>query len=109
MQALAFGGRVKEVGDPDHFQRHGDTLKSHRAASPLVRLVAGDKRWEDPDSLPVCSRLKLGRRQAKSYCHLYGVQVKLITEPASSYTPLIKSSDFDKPAALADSSKVECL
>ncbi|GFU66487.1 uncharacterized protein TNCV_3807301 [Trichonephila clavipes] len=29
--------------------RHGGTLNSRRAASPLVRLVAADERWEAPD------------------------------------------------------------
>ncbi|GFW21610.1 hypothetical protein TNCV_4281251 [Trichonephila clavipes] len=37
------------------------------------------------------------------------VQVKLITEAASSYTSLIKSSEFDKPAALAPTWKAEYL
>ncbi|GFW15148.1 hypothetical protein TNCV_172951 [Trichonephila clavipes] len=53
--------------------RHGGTLYSRRAASPLVRLVAGDERWEAPDPSPRCSS-KLGWNQAKSYCHLYGAQ-----------------------------------
>ncbi|GFU44426.1 uncharacterized protein TNCV_1505591 [Trichonephila clavipes] len=26
--------------------RHGDTLNSRQATSPLMRLVAGDERWE---------------------------------------------------------------
>ncbi|GFW66060.1 uncharacterized protein TNCV_588861 [Trichonephila clavipes] len=29
--------------------RHGDTLNSRRAASPLVRLVEGEERWEASD------------------------------------------------------------
>ncbi|GFV70942.1 uncharacterized protein TNCV_4164891 [Trichonephila clavipes] len=29
--------------------RHGGTLKSRRAASPLVRLVGGEERWVAPD------------------------------------------------------------
>ncbi|GFY27287.1 hypothetical protein TNCV_2069071 [Trichonephila clavipes] len=28
---------------------HGDTLNSHRAASPLVRLAGGEERWEASD------------------------------------------------------------
>ncbi|GFV09773.1 cullin-4A [Trichonephila clavipes] len=28
---------------------YGGTLNSHRAASPLVRLVEGEERWEVPD------------------------------------------------------------
>ncbi|GFS62225.1 uncharacterized protein TNCV_477441 [Trichonephila clavipes] len=28
--------------------RHGGTLNSRRAASPLVRLVEGEERWEAP-------------------------------------------------------------
>ncbi|GFY35210.1 hypothetical protein TNCV_5045841 [Trichonephila clavipes] len=30
--------------------RHGGTLNSLRAASPLVRLVEGEERWEAPDN-----------------------------------------------------------
>ncbi|GFV43643.1 uncharacterized protein TNCV_2679441 [Trichonephila clavipes] len=30
--------------------RHGGTLNSRRAASPLVRLVEGEERWEAPDT-----------------------------------------------------------
>ncbi|GFX77127.1 hypothetical protein TNCV_1073271 [Trichonephila clavipes] len=40
--------------------RHGGTLSSHRAPSPLVRLVARDERWEAPDPSPGCSLSKLG-------------------------------------------------
>ncbi|GFW45519.1 uncharacterized protein TNCV_3244591 [Trichonephila clavipes] len=29
--------------------RHGGTLNSRLAASPLVRLVGGEERWETPD------------------------------------------------------------
>ncbi|GFY11305.1 cullin-4A [Trichonephila clavipes] len=29
--------------------RHGSTLNSRRAASPLVRLVEGEESWESPD------------------------------------------------------------
>ncbi|GFW51990.1 uncharacterized protein TNCV_1189201 [Trichonephila clavipes] len=29
--------------------RHGGTLNTRRAASPLVRLVEGKERWEAPD------------------------------------------------------------
>ncbi|GFW90384.1 hypothetical protein TNCV_3509321 [Trichonephila clavipes] len=47
--------------------QHGGTLNSHRAASPLVRLVGG------PWSPPGCSS-KLGWKGAKSFCHLYGAQ-----------------------------------
>ncbi|GFS71672.1 uncharacterized protein TNCV_4270641 [Trichonephila clavipes] len=32
--------------------RQGDTLNSRQAASPLVRLVEGGKRWEAPDPSP---------------------------------------------------------
>ncbi|GFX25883.1 hypothetical protein TNCV_2640251 [Trichonephila clavipes] len=46
--------------------RHGGTLNSRRATSPLVRLVAPDP--------PGCSALKLGWNRAKSYCHLNGAQ-----------------------------------
>ncbi|GFV55110.1 hypothetical protein TNCV_2623311 [Trichonephila clavipes] len=44
-------------------------LNSRRAASPLVRLVAGDERWEAPDP-----STKLGWDRVKSYRHLYGAQ-----------------------------------
>ncbi|GFW24222.1 hypothetical protein TNCV_1847811 [Trichonephila clavipes] len=40
-----------------------------RAASPLVRLVAGDEWWEAP-----APSSKLEWNSAKSYCHLYGAQ-----------------------------------
>ncbi|GFU35866.1 hypothetical protein TNCV_4029831 [Trichonephila clavipes] len=50
------------------------TLNSLQAASPLVRLVAEDERWEIPDSPPGCSPSKLGWNQAKSYRHLHGDQ-----------------------------------
>ncbi|GFX60192.1 uncharacterized protein TNCV_4533521 [Trichonephila clavipes] len=29
--------------------RHGGTLNSRRAACPLVRLVEGEERWDNPD------------------------------------------------------------
>ncbi|GFY03361.1 hypothetical protein TNCV_1173191 [Trichonephila clavipes] len=45
--------------------------KQRRAASPLVRLVAEDERWEAPDPPPWCSPSKVGWNRAKSYCHLY--------------------------------------
>ncbi|GFU24122.1 hypothetical protein TNCV_2007151 [Trichonephila clavipes] len=51
--------------------RHGGTTNSHRAASPLVRLVDGEERWETPDPSPGS---KLGWDRAKSYCHLHGTQ-----------------------------------
>ncbi|GFW33066.1 uncharacterized protein TNCV_2109961 [Trichonephila clavipes] len=38
--------------------RHRGTLSSRRAASPLVRLVAGDERWETPDPPQGCSSSK---------------------------------------------------
>ncbi|GFW24157.1 uncharacterized protein TNCV_1847161 [Trichonephila clavipes] len=31
--------------------RHRGTLNSRRATSPLLRLVEGEERWEDPDHL----------------------------------------------------------
>ncbi|GFV21790.1 HTH_Tnp_Tc3_2 domain-containing protein [Trichonephila clavipes] len=37
---------------------HGDALNSRRAASPLVRLVEGEERWEAPP--PGCSVSKFG-------------------------------------------------
>ncbi|GFW96022.1 hypothetical protein TNCV_957371 [Trichonephila clavipes] len=54
--------------------RHGGTLNSHPAESPLLRLVIGEERWEAPDSPPGNSTSKLGWNRAKSYCHLYGTQ-----------------------------------
>ncbi|GFX70196.1 uncharacterized protein TNCV_4616341 [Trichonephila clavipes] len=38
---------------------HGGTLNSRRAASPLVRLVEGEDRWEAPDH-PRVSSFKIG-------------------------------------------------
>ncbi|GFW22069.1 uncharacterized protein TNCV_1632031 [Trichonephila clavipes] len=40
----------------------GGILNSHRAASPLMRLVV-DERWEVPDPPPGCSASKLGRTE----------------------------------------------
>ncbi|GFW45562.1 uncharacterized protein TNCV_3245021 [Trichonephila clavipes] len=37
--------------------RQGSTLNSHRAASPLVRLAEGEKRWEAHDPHPLESVL----------------------------------------------------
>ncbi|GFV22200.1 hypothetical protein TNCV_2674421 [Trichonephila clavipes] len=53
---------------------HGGTLNIRRATSSLVKLVAGNERWENPDPPPGCSPSKLGWNRAKSYCHLYGSQ-----------------------------------
>ncbi|GFX70016.1 hypothetical protein TNCV_340431 [Trichonephila clavipes] len=53
--------------------RHGGTLNSRRAPSPLVRLVEGDERWKLL-STPRCPALKLGWKRTKSNCHLYGAQ-----------------------------------
>ncbi|GFV10378.1 hypothetical protein TNCV_1951511 [Trichonephila clavipes] len=39
--------------------RHGGTSNSRRAASPLVRFVEGEERWEDPDH-PRGFSLKIG-------------------------------------------------
>ncbi|GFW62845.1 uncharacterized protein TNCV_4451941 [Trichonephila clavipes] len=39
--------------------RHGCTLNSRRAASPLVWLVEEEERWEAPDH-PQVSSLKIG-------------------------------------------------
>ncbi|GFX54869.1 hypothetical protein TNCV_3317861 [Trichonephila clavipes] len=33
---------------PGHL-RHGDTLNTRQATSPLMRLVEGEERWEAPD------------------------------------------------------------
>ncbi|GFW18826.1 hypothetical protein TNCV_5132791 [Trichonephila clavipes] len=54
--------------------RHVDTLNIHRVTSPLVKLMAGDERWEAPDPPPGCSPSKLEWNRAKSFCHLYGAQ-----------------------------------
>ncbi|GFX31775.1 hypothetical protein TNCV_171081 [Trichonephila clavipes] len=50
--------------------RHGYTLNSRRASSPLVRLVEGEEKWEGKG----CSSSKLRRNSAKSYCHLHAAQ-----------------------------------
>ncbi|GFV83758.1 uncharacterized protein TNCV_2555452 [Trichonephila clavipes] len=45
--------------------RHGGTLNSRRATSPLVRLVDREERWEAPDPQGVlpqnCGRTELSR------------------------------------------------
>ncbi|GFX42726.1 hypothetical protein TNCV_2196831 [Trichonephila clavipes] len=56
------------------FARHGGSLNNRRVTIPLVRLVAGDKRWEAPDPPLGYPLLKLGWNRAKLYCHLYGAQ-----------------------------------
>ncbi|GFT75961.1 hypothetical protein TNCV_1254911 [Trichonephila clavipes] len=53
--------------------RQGGTLNSRRTASPLVWLMEGVERWEALDHLQVFV-LKIGRKRARSYCHLYGAQ-----------------------------------
>ncbi|GFU10609.1 uncharacterized protein TNCV_1772891 [Trichonephila clavipes] len=57
-------------------ERHGaaDILSSRRAASPLVRFVEGEERWEASDHPQSVLPLKWGRNRAKSYCHLYSAQ-----------------------------------
>ncbi|GFU82845.1 hypothetical protein TNCV_266421 [Trichonephila clavipes] len=40
--------------------RLGDTLNSRRAASPLVRLIEGDDKWEAPDHPQGFLRLNCG-------------------------------------------------
>ncbi|GFV73411.1 hypothetical protein TNCV_3389271 [Trichonephila clavipes] len=54
--------------------RQGGTLNSRRAASPLVRLVAEDERWETTDPPLGYYTSKLGWNRAKSYCYPYGAQ-----------------------------------
>ncbi|GFX05674.1 uncharacterized protein TNCV_3197911 [Trichonephila clavipes] len=53
--------------------RHGGTLNSCQAASPLVWWVEGEERWEATDYLGF-SPSKLGWKRAKTYCRLYGAQ-----------------------------------
>ncbi|GFV89255.1 hypothetical protein TNCV_285881 [Trichonephila clavipes] len=53
---------------------HGDTLNSHRAASPLVRLKEGEEMWEEPQTTSGCSPSNLGWNQANLYCHFHGDQ-----------------------------------
>ncbi|GFW40168.1 uncharacterized protein TNCV_5118511 [Trichonephila clavipes] len=43
-----FEARPPVFKSPMHL-RHGGTQNSRRAASPLVRLVEGEERWEDPN------------------------------------------------------------
>ncbi|GFU85169.1 hypothetical protein TNCV_1554321 [Trichonephila clavipes] len=40
--------------------RHGGTLSSHRAVSPLVWLMDGEERWEASDPPPQGVSLKIG-------------------------------------------------
>ncbi|GFV50937.1 hypothetical protein TNCV_301981 [Trichonephila clavipes] len=54
--------------------RHGGTLNSRRASSPLVRLGEREVRWKAPNPPQGCSSSKLGWNRTKSYCHLYGAQ-----------------------------------
>ncbi|GFS69122.1 uncharacterized protein TNCV_4009841 [Trichonephila clavipes] len=52
--------------------RHGGTLNSRRAASPLVRLVEGEESWEAPDHLQGVLPLNWG--ETEIICHMYGAQ-----------------------------------
>ncbi|GFV12783.1 uncharacterized protein TNCV_1367531 [Trichonephila clavipes] len=54
--------------------RHGCTLNNRRAASPLVRLVEGEERWEASDHPQSVLSLNWGWNRAKPYLHLSGVQ-----------------------------------
>ncbi|GFY24734.1 hypothetical protein TNCV_1017801 [Trichonephila clavipes] len=54
--------------------QHGDTLNSRHAASPLLRLMAGDERREAPEPPPGCSPSKLGSNRVKSFRDLYGAE-----------------------------------
>ncbi|GFW78084.1 hypothetical protein TNCV_135541 [Trichonephila clavipes] len=61
----------------DHSEKWLATLtgvSKDLAASLLVKLVAGDERWEAPDPPTGCSTSKLWWNRVKSYCHLYGAQ-----------------------------------
>ncbi|GFW07477.1 uncharacterized protein TNCV_3916101 [Trichonephila clavipes] len=47
--------------------RHGNTLNSHRAACPLVRLLEGGKKWEAPKHLQgVLPQIWGGTEQSRS-------------------------------------------
>ncbi|GFX34342.1 uncharacterized protein TNCV_3226891 [Trichonephila clavipes] len=46
--------------------RDGGTLNSSRAASPLLRLVAGDEKLEAPAPPPECSTSNLEWNRAKN-------------------------------------------
>ncbi|GFY19789.1 uncharacterized protein TNCV_4649591 [Trichonephila clavipes] len=58
--------------------RHGGTLNSRQAASPLVRFVKGEERWEAPDHPRVFSLNELNlsvtcmvlKATANDRCHL---------------------------------------
>ncbi|GFV57353.1 uncharacterized protein TNCV_3285811 [Trichonephila clavipes] len=45
--------------------RHGSTLNSRRAASPLVWLLEGEERWEAPDHLQGFLPLNWGGTEQK--------------------------------------------
>ncbi|GFS77203.1 uncharacterized protein TNCV_3757991 [Trichonephila clavipes] len=54
--------------------RHGGTLNSRRATSPLVRLVEGGERWEASGHPQSVLPLNWGGIEPKLYCHLFGAQ-----------------------------------
>ncbi|GFX88697.1 uncharacterized protein TNCV_4636181 [Trichonephila clavipes] len=54
--------------------RPGGTLNSRRAASPLVWLVEGEKRWEAPGNPQGLLTLNWDGSEQKSYCYLHGAQ-----------------------------------
>ncbi|GFT25946.1 hypothetical protein TNCV_2807871 [Trichonephila clavipes] len=75
---------------------HGSTLNSRRAASPFVRLVEGEERWEASDHPPECSPSKLGWNRAKLYCHLFrSIPTSLWPPPAKSIAPCACSEPCD--------------
>ncbi|GFW04262.1 uncharacterized protein TNCV_2670261 [Trichonephila clavipes] len=76
-------GEGMDVGKCIVPSRHGDTLNSRRAASPLVRLVEGEERWEVPDHLQVVL-YQNWESQDKSYCHLANGDKPSNFEPRSS-------------------------
>ncbi|GFS95703.1 hypothetical protein TNCV_251001 [Trichonephila clavipes] len=51
--------------------RHGGTLNSRRAASPLVMFVEGEERWEAPDHPPGCSPSKAPQLVNDPFAYAY--------------------------------------
>ncbi|GFW56803.1 hypothetical protein TNCV_160331 [Trichonephila clavipes] len=62
--------RERSPGCPG-FARHGVTLNSRPATSPLVMLLKGEERWEVPGH---AQGVLPKNYSPKSHCHLYGSQ-----------------------------------
>ncbi|GFX73287.1 hypothetical protein TNCV_4206371 [Trichonephila clavipes] len=67
---------------------HGGTLNSYQVASPLVRLVEGEERWETPDHPQgVCSLSKLGWNTEQNHTVTYMVLKAMANDRCKNLAP----------------------